>query len=157
MVNLANQNSSTITKCQTTLSRPGSTTTAATTAAAKMRATTSRNPSPSSLWAWASSSSPRRCPRLQAPQPPRVTQATGRCPCLSVWACASITTPAACISTTPTICAVSTRGKWTARGSCTRRLASWAAARSSWRSLSLPRGSPSEGEWPRSALLFAPF
>lgn len=119
----------------------GMTMTVDTTAAARTRAMSSPNPSPSSPWAWANSSSPRHLP--PPPFPARTqhlaTQGIACCPCRSALACAWITTPSECISTTPTPCGAFTRGRWTVREPCIRLLASWAVGRFSWRSSSLLR------------------
>lgn len=126
---------------------PGTTTTAAMTVAARTLVTSSASPSPSSLWAWASSSFPKLLPPPRFPQQPRpqpATLATACCPCHSAWAYASITTPAGSTFMMPTPCGACMKGRWIVLEPCTQRLVSWGAAKSSWRSLSPPRGCLSE-------------
>lgn len=126
----------------------GTTTTAATTAAARTPVTSSASPSPSSLWAWASSSSPKLLHPPQFPQRPHpqaVTRETACCPCHSAWACASITTPAGCTFMTQTPCGAFMRGRWIVLEPCIQRSGSWEAAKFNWRSSSPPRGWLSEG------------
>lgn len=117
------------------------------TAAARTLVTSSASPSPCSLWAWASSSSPKLLHPPQFPQQPHpqpATLETACCPCHSAWACASTTTPAGCTFTTLTPCDAFMRGRWIVLGPCIQHSVSWGAAKFSWRSLSPPRGWPSE-------------
>lgn len=115
---------------------PGMTTTAGTTAAVKMHAMSSPSPSPSSPWAWANSSSRSLLQRLALPQQThsQLTPAAASFLCPSAWAYALIMTRAGCIFTTPTPWGAFTRGRWIVREQCIRLLASWAAARFSWKS-----------------------
>lgn len=122
--------------------------TAGMTAAVKTHAMSSLSPSPSSLWAWANSSSPRLLhppPLPQQMHPPHLpTLATACFPCHSAWAYVSITTHAGCSSTTLTPWGAFMRGRWTVQERCIRLLASWAVARFNWRSSSRRRDWPSE-------------
>ncbi len=130
---------------------PDTTMTVGMTAAARTHATMSPSPSPSSLWAWANSSSPRLppppplLPQQAHLRPP--TPATACFPCRSAWAYVSIMTRAGCIFTTPTPWGAFTRGRWIVQGRCIQRSVSWAVARFSWKSSSLPRDWPSEEGW----------
>lgn len=126
---------------------PGTTTTAAMTAAARTPATSSASPSPFSLWVWASFSSPKLLHPPQFPQQPHpqpATLETACCPCPSAWAYAWITTPAGCTFMTLTPCDAFMRGRWIVLEPCIQRLVWWGAAKFSWRSLSLPGGWLSE-------------